>query len=127
MQENQKKEATLSRPERRLRDHANEVHSKLMGHYTDFFIKAQDPLGKDTELEAARLNAQWRLYCRKRNFKPFVYDIFMDGVKVIRDEYIKELPPELQAPAPPPDVIHPATVSISMVTRILTLFKKRKA
>lgn len=66
---------------------ASHVKTILCNRFFDCFLDAIDPEGPEVQEMISRVNAQWRMYCKRMNFMPVAFPHVQDYCNQIIAEY----------------------------------------
>lgn len=88
-----KKETPISRQERRRREKINqevqEAHRQLSDKFLNFFIECENPEGQEVVDKMKQIDAQWRLFCRRKGLIAKAYPLMNDYMEGLLKEYIQ--------------------------------------
>jgi hypothetical protein len=81
----------LTREQRRYRERlehdARSMHHTLTDKFTDYIVLCDEPESEETRQYINQLNAQWRLFCRRKNLSPQVHNVIVDHCNNTIAEY----------------------------------------
>jgi len=96
-EEPQKKEAPLSRRQRRAMEIVNKeahaMYGKMAKQFVDFFID-HDPDGPEVAAKEKEIIHKWRMFCKHRNLIPAAYDQMNTHCQQVRADYQESNPNE---------------------------------
>lgn|SRR5690554_3924122 len=83
-------EKPLSREQRRRQDRLNQeifaVFEQLTAKFVSFFLDCENPDGEQVEERMKQMDAQWRVYCKRKNVLPKGYTLFREWC----EQYLKD-------------------------------------
>jgi hypothetical protein len=89
----QPKERPLTREQRRIHDRVNrevqEVFDQLSRKFFTFFM-ASDPEGIEVQGKIKQLDAQWRVYCKRKKLLPKGFPMLKAYCEALIEEYKTE-------------------------------------
>jgi len=83
-------EKRLTREQRRRQERLNQeissVFEQLTGKFVSFFLDCENPDGEQVEERMKQMDAQWRVYCKRKNVLPKGYTLFREWC----EQYLKD-------------------------------------
>lgn len=76
--------------QKKINGQAARMQKMLCDRFFDYFLASPDPEGDDVQNKIKVVSAQWKMYCKRMNFRPESFDLVKGYCEFILNEYRKE-------------------------------------
>jgi hypothetical protein len=76
------------RANERIRQEIDEVYKSMSEKFTKFFIEVGEPEGQEVTDKLKQMDAQWRVFCKRKNLVISLYPVMKNFMEDVVKEYI---------------------------------------
>lgn len=71
----------------RIQKEAEQCHKLLAENFQNYMLTCEDPDGPGVKEKIAQANAQWRVFCRRKNLRPEAFELIQTFCYGLVKEY----------------------------------------